>query len=257
MQRRKIKLTVRYDGYDYHGWQTQPGKRTIQAELSRAVSELVGRVVTVHAASRTDAGVSALGQSAVFDVISPIPTENFKQAINDRLPDHIVVASAEQAPKHFDVMGDVSSKLYRYAICNGPDRPVLDIRHCWHIPKKLDAAAMDKAACLFVGRKDFKSFAAAKDKRENSVRTIFSCSVRSSYEGQTRYAIRDTQYVYVDVEGDGFLYNMVRNIVGTLVDVGAGRTAPEKMTDILNAKTRTAAGLIAPAQGLCLMWVKY
>ena len=246
MQRRKVKLTVQYDGFDYHGWQIQPGKRTVQGELSQAVSNLVGHKITVHAASRTDAGVSALGQSAVFEVISPIPTENFKDAINDRLPADIVVTSAEQATRDFDVMGDVTSKLYRYTICTAPDRPVLEVRHCWHIPGKLDVPAMDKAAKLLIGKRDFKSFAAAKDTRESSVRTVFCCDVTN--EGE---------WVYVDVVGDAFLYNMVRNIVGTLVEVGIGRWRPEKLEEILDAKDRTAAGPIAPAAGLCLMWVKY
>lgn len=246
MQRRKVKLTVRYDGFDYHGWQIQPGKRTVQGELSQAVSKLVGHKITVHAASRTDAGVSALGQSAVFEVISPIPTENFKDAINDRLPADIVVTSAEQATRGFDVMGDVTSKLYRYTICTAPDRPVLQVRYCWHIPRKLDVPAMGKAAKLLIGKKDFKSFAAAKDTRESSVRTVFCCDVTN-----------ESEWVYVDVEGDAFLYNMVRNIVGTLVEVGTGRWRPEKVEEILDAKDRTAAGPIAPAAGLCLMWVKY
>ncbi len=273
MQRRKIKLTVQYDGFDYRGWQIQPGKRTIQGELSHAVSELVGHKITVHAASRTDAGVSALGQSAVFEIISPIPTENFKDAINDRLPPDIVVTSAEPASKDFDVMGDVTSKLYRYTIYTGKPRPVFDIRHCWHIPKRLDVAAMDRAASLLVGTHDFKSFAAAKDKRDSTIRTIFSCSVITSpaipvkagiqtsceqpTSDTTQYAIRNTQYVYIDIEGNAFLYNMVRNIVGTLVEVGLGRMNPEKITEILAAKDRTAAGPIAPPQGLCLIWVKY
>ena len=246
MQRRKIRLIVQYDGSGYSGWQVQPGKRTIQGELSDAVSALAGRKITVHGASRTDAGVSALGQSAVFEVISPIPTENFKDAINDRLPDDIVVTSAAEATRDFDVMGGVTSKLYRYTICTAPGRPVFDIRHCWHIPKELDVAAMDRAAKLLVGEKDFKSFAAGKDTRESSVRTIFSCGVTA--EGK---------WVYIDVEGNAFLYNMVRNIVGMLVEVGLGRAASEKMAEILEAKDRTAAGPIAPPEGLCLMWVKY
>lgn len=246
MQRRKIKLTVQYDGYDYHGWQIQPGKRTIQGELSEAISNLVGHKIIIHAASRTDASVSALGQVAVFEVNSPIPIENFAGAINDRLPPEIVVTSAEPADKEFNVMGSVTSKLYRYTICTAPDRPVLNIRHCWHIPRELDVAAMDQAAKLLVGTHDFKSFAAAKDKRESSVRTIFSCGVTA-----------ESQSVYIDVEGDGFLYNMVRNIVGTLVEVGIGRMASERITEILDARDRTAAGPIAPPQGLCLMRVDY
>ena len=146
-------------------------------------------------------------------------------------------------------MGAVTSKLYRYTIFTGQVRPVLQIRHCWHLPTKLDTTAMAEAAKLLVGKKDFKSFASAADKRENTVRTIFRCDV-SNEEGEN-------DWIYVDVEGDGFLYNMVRNIVGTLVEVGAGRWNSERMNEILEAKDRTAAGQLAPAQGLCLMWIKY
>jgi tRNA pseudouridine38-40 synthase len=120
------------------------------------------------------------------------------------------------------------------------------LNQCWHIPRKLDKDAMDRAAQLLVGKKDFKSFASAADKRESSVRTIFRCNVTS-----------EDKWIYTDVEGDGFLYNMVRNIVGTLVEIGRGRWKPEKIKEILEAKDRTAAGQLAPPQGLCLMWIKY
>ena len=243
---RNIKLTVQYDGSRYHGWQIQPGKRTIQGELVEAVSNLVGVRVHVHGASRTDAGVSALGQVALFEVDSPIPTENFADAINDRLPREIVVTAAEQVRPGFDLLGEVKSKLYRYTIYTGRYRPVLRLNQCWHVHKKLDVAAMNQAAQLLVGQKDFKSFASAADRRESSIRTIFRCEV--SAEGK---------WVYLEVEGDGFLYNMVRNIVGTLVDVGVGRWQPQKVTRILEAKDRTAAGRLAPPEGLCLMWIKY
>ena len=243
---RKIKLTIQYDGSRYSGWQIQPGKRTIQGELVEALSNLVGVRTYVHGASRTDAGVSALGQVGLFEVESPIPTENFAGAINDRLPPEIVVTSAEEAPQGFDLLGGVKSKLYRYTIYTGRYRPVLRLNQCWHIPKKLDAPAMNQAAQLLVGTKDFKSFATAADRRESSVRTIFRCDVTS-----------EDKWIYVNVEGDGFLYNMVRNIVGSLVEVGATRWKPEKMNEILEAASRTAAGPLAPAQGLCLMWIKY
>ncbi len=243
---RNIKLTVQYDGSRYHGWQIQPGKRTIQGELVEAVSNLVGVRTYVHGASRTDAGVSALGQVALFEIDSPIPTENFPKAINGWLPRDIVVTSAEEVPWGFDLMSGVKSKLYRYTIYMGRHRPVLRLNQCWHIPKKLDVEAMNQAAQLLVGKKDFKSFASAADRRENSVRTIFRCDVTA-----------EDKWIYVDVEGDGFLYNMVRNIVGTLVEVGRGRWNPEKINEILESKDRTAAGPLAPAQGLCLMWIKY
>ncbi len=246
MSERKIKLTIQYDGSGYSGWQVQPGKRTIQGELNRVVTDLLGRKTTVHGASRTDAGVSALGQSALITVDSPIPTENFARAISDRLPADIVITKAVEVGPKFDVIGDVTTKLYRYTFYTGRTRPVLDIRRCWHIPAKLDIAAMDKAAGLLIGRHDFKSFASAKDNRESSVREVFNCTVASN-----------DHWVYMDIEGDGFLYNMVRNIAGTLVDIGQNRYPSEKITEILEAKDRTAAGPIAPPQGLCLMWIKY
>lgn len=243
---RSIKLTVQYDGSKYHGWQAQPGKKTIQSELIEAVSNLVGIRTHVHGASRTDASVSALGQVCLFEVDSPIPTENFARAINGRLPRDIVVTAAEDAPPRFDLLSGVKSKLYRYTIYTGRHRPVLRLNQCWHVPRPLDAAAMNQAAQHLVGTKDFKSFATAKDKREMTVRTIFRCEVAA-----------EDNWIYVDVEGDGFLYNMVRNIVGTLVEVGVGRWKPERINEILEAMSRTAAGPLAPAQGLCLMWIKY
>lgn len=258
---RKIKLTVQYDGADYRGWQIQPGHRTIQGELADAVSGLVGRKITVHGASRTDAGVSALGQVAVFEIVNcPIPTENFQQAINDRLPADIVVTEAVDATRDFDVIGGAKSKLYRYTIYTGPTQPVLQVRHCWHVPAKLDVEAMKKAAQYLVGEHDFKSFASSKDNRETTVRTIFQCNVFSSLVIRHSSFVEDCRsddWLYVDVEGDGFLYNMVRNIVGSLVEVGIGRWPADKMKDVLEAKHRTAAGPIAPAQGLCLMRVNY
>jgi len=243
---RKIKLTIQYDGSRYSGWQIQPRKRTIQGELIEAISNLVGVRTHVHGASRTDAGVSALGQVGLFEIESPIPTENFAKAINGRLPREIVVTSAEEVSRDFDLLGSVKSKLYCYSIYTGRYRPVLRLNQCWHMPKKLDAGAMNQAAQLLVGKKDFKSFASAADRRESSVRTIFRSDVTA-----------EDKWIYVNVEGDGFLYNMVRNIVGTLVEIGIGRWKPEKIIEILEAKDRTAAGRLAPPQGLCLMWIRY
>jgi len=260
MAARKIRLTIQYDGADYHGWQIQPGRRTIQGQLSDAVTSLVGRKVTVHGASRTDAGVSALGQAGVFEIVNcPIPTENFKQAINDRLPDDIVITEAAEATRDFDVIGGAKSKLYRYTIYTGQNRPVLEVRHCWHIAAKLDVEAMQKAAKYLVGEHNFRSFASSKDNRETTVRTIFRCDVVSSCEELSQFAVRDTQYdwLHIDVEGDGFLYNMVRNITGSLVEVGIGRWPADKMKTVLEVCDRTAAGPIAPPQGLCLMSVNY
>jgi len=243
---RKVKLTISYDGSGYHGWQIQPGQKTIQGVLTEAVQSLIGCEVHLTGASRTDAGVSALGQVAVTEIDSPIPTENLAKAITQRLPDDIAIAEAVEVPREFDVIGEVKNKLYRYTINTGKTRPVLEIKHCWHLPKDLNIAAMNEAAKELVGKKDFKSFASAADNRENSVRTIFRCDVT-----------KEGDRVYIEVEGNGFLYNMVRNIAGTLVEVGLGRLRPLKIKQILEAKDRTAAGPIAPAEGLCLMWIKY
>jgi tRNA pseudouridine38-40 synthase len=264
MQPRKILLTIQYDGADYHGWQIQPGRRTVQGELSDAVTSLVGRKITVHGASRTDAGVSALGQVGLFEVLNcSIPTENFLKAINDRLPDDIAVTEVSEASSDFDLVGAVTSKLYRYTIYTGEFRPVLDIRHCWHISEKLNVGAMNTAAQYLIGEHDFKSFASAKDNRDSSVRTIFRCDINiipvQAGIQNTQNAEHRTQneWLYIDIEGDGFLYNMVRNIVGSLVEMGIGRWQPEKMKRSLEACDRTAAGPIAPPQGLCLMWIRY
>jgi tRNA pseudouridine38-40 synthase len=250
MALRNIKLTIAYDGSDYHGWQIQPGFTTIQGVLTEALRSLLGPRARVCGASRTDAGVSALGQVGLIQVDSPIPTENFARAITDRLPESMAVVKAEDVPMGFDVIGDVKSKLYRYTIFCGPVRPVLHVRHCWHVSADLEVRAMNEAAGWLVGRKDFKSFAAAADCRQDSVRTVFRCEV-------TEAPAEEGRWIYVEAEGDGFLYNMVRNIVGTLVEVGVGRWPPQKVPAILEARDRTAAGPIAPPNGLCLMWIKY
>lgn len=243
---RNIKLSIQYDGSRYHGWQSQPDRPTIQAELAGAIARLTGKQVIVNGASRTDAGVSALGQVANIKIDTPIPTENLAKALTEILPDDIAISEAADVPDEFDAISSAKSKLYRYTIYTGSVRPVLDVRHCWHISAKLDAGSMDKTTQLFVGTKDFKSFASAADRRQSSVRTVTLCDLKANGE-----------WIYIDVEADGFLYNMVRNIVGTIVEVGRGRWAPEKIAEILEARNRTAAGPIAPAAGLCLMRIDY
>ena len=243
---RNILLTVSYDGFDYSGWAVQPGFKTIQQSLNDAASSLIGSKITVHGSSRTDAGVHALGQRALLQVDCPIPTANFQKALNDRLPSDIAVTDVCEMEMGFDVIGDVKTKLYRYTIYTGQIRLVNQIRYCWHYPAVFDIAAMTKAANSFVGEKDFKSFASAGDNRQSSVRTIFRCEVK-----------QDGDWINIDVEGSGFLYNMVRNIVGTLTDVGRGRIAADKISAILEAKDRTVAGAIAPPEGLCLIKIDY
>jgi tRNA pseudouridine38-40 synthase len=246
MALRNIKLTIHYDGARYHGWASQPGKPTIQAALQEALERLLCDSVAVNGSSRTDAGVSALGQVANVKVDSPVPVQNFAKALNQLLPPDIAIAEAAEVDISFDAISDTKSKLYRYSIYTGPVRPVLTVNHCWHWPGSLDVEAMSAAAAVLVGKHDFKSFASAADKRASSVRTVLRCDVR-----------RESQYIYFETEADGFLYNMVRNIVGTLVEVGRGRWKAEDVKRILAARDRKEAGPIAPASGLCLMWIKY
>ena len=243
---RNLKITISYDGLTYSGWQTQPGKNTIQGELEKTVGEFLGFYTKVNGASRTDAGVSALGQVANFVVDSPVPTENFVKALNHRLPRDIRVLDVEEVSIDFDSSSSAKFKQYRYKIFTGKNPDALQIRNCWHRPGTLDTAAMDQAAKLLIGQHDFKSFAAAADTRDNTVRNIMDCRVWS-----------ENNLVWFEIQADRFLYNMVRNIVGTLVEVGRGRWKPEKIKEILEAKTRTAAGPTAPPEGLFLMWIKY
>lgn len=243
---RNIKLTIQYDGSDYHGWQIQPGLATVQGEVAAAIGKLVGFDVQVNGASRTDAGVSALGQVANIRIDSPIPTGNLAKAITQKLAGEISISEAVEVDEDFDAIRSVKSKLYRYTIFVGENRPVLQIRHCWYRRGGLDIEKMKVAGGKLLGKNDFKSFACAADNRQSSVRTITQYDVRS--EGD---------WIYFDVAADGFLYNMVRNIVGTLVEIGRGRWDVEKMDEILAAKDRNAAGPIAPASGLCLMWIEY
>jgi len=246
MTARNIKLVLSYDGVNYSGWQAQPSKRTIAGELQKAIGELTGIAVKINGSSRTDAGVSALGQVVNFVIDSPVPTDNFVKALNHRLPRDIKVLGANEVPLDFDASSSAKSKLYRYKIFTGKTANALQNRNCWHRACELDAAAMNEAAKILVGKHDFKSFAAAADKRESSVRTVSRCEVW-----------REENWIYIDIEAERFLYNMVRNIVGTLVEIGRGRWKPEKMKSILAAKNRTAGGPTAPPEGLCLMRIDY
>ena len=245
MSERNIKLVIHYDGTNYHGWASQPETATVQGTIEGAIGKLTGQTVKVNGSSRTDAGVHALGQVANFQIDSPVPTENFAKALNNLLPADIAIAGTCQMPDDFDAISDTVEKRYDYLINTGPIRPVL-VRNQWHRPGKLDIETMQQAAQQLVGKKDFKSFASAADQRESSVRTITLCQVEQAED-----------IIKISVAADGFLYNMVRNIVGTLVEVGRGRWLPEYMNEILAAKDRNAAAPIAPACGLCLMEIFY
>jgi tRNA pseudouridine38-40 synthase len=245
MSIRNIKLVIHYDGTNYHGWASQPETATVQGTIEEVIEKLTGQPVKVYGSSRTDAGVHALGQVANFRINSPVPTENFSNALNNLLPQDITISDVCEMPEDFDAISDTVEKRYDYLINTTPIRPVL-ARNQWHRPGQLDIGKMHQAAQKFVGKKDFKSFASAADQRESSVRTITLCQVEQ--EGDA---------IKISVAADGFLYNMVRNIVGTLVEVGRGRWEPDMIDTILEAKDRSAAGPIAPASGLCLMEIFY
>lgn len=247
MNSRNIKLTIAYAGYNYHGWQFQPDYPTIQEEVEKAIKLLTRQDIKLNAASRTDAGVSALGQVVNFVLEDcPVPIEKFPKALNVFLPDQISIVEAQEVGLEFNARFDSLCKEYQYVIFTGKSKPVLDINHCWHFTYKLDIEAMQKAASLVVGTKDFKCFSSAGDHREETTRTIIRCAVEQKGDWFT-----------VTVEGNSFLYNMVRNIVGTIVDIGRGKWPAEYMTEIIASKQRKFAGILAPAQGLCLNWIKY
>jgi tRNA pseudouridine38-40 synthase len=247
---RKIKLVIAYDGTEYHGWQIQPGFRTVQSALCEAATALLRYPTRVVGASRTDAGVHAMGQVGLIKTMNPIAAEHLGLGINEFLPRDIAVLSAQEVPPEFDLVGDVLRKAYRYTIYTGRIRPVRRIRFCWHYASRLDVSAMQAAARLFIGPHDFRSFAAALEPGENTVRSLLRFDVMAGGEG-------DLDTITVDLEGDGFLHHMARILVGTLVDVGRGHWKPEEMAEILNARDRQAAGHLAPAAGLCLEWIRY
>jgi tRNA pseudouridine38-40 synthase len=244
---RNIKLTLSYDGTDFNGWQTQPGFRTVQETLEQAIASLTGEArVRVNASGRTDTGVHAIGQVVNFYSNTQHPLDVLVRAVNAHLPPDVVVREAADVPESFDACRDAKRKLYRYLIHDGPV-PDLFLRR-YYCPSKhrLDVAAMRRAAEPLKGRHDFHSFETDWPNRLSSVRTITHLAVN-----------RFGNYIWLDVEADGFLYNMVRAIAGTLINVGRGYWPEEHVAEILHAEDRTQAGPTAPAQGLFLMRVTY
>ena len=244
---RNIKLTLSYDGSDFNGWQTQPGFRTVQETLEKAIAKLTGEErIHVNASGRTDAGVHAVGQVANFFSTTRHAPEVLVRAINAHLPADVVVRAAADAPEAFDANRDAKRKLYRYVIHDGPVPDVFLRRYYCQSKHRLDAAAMRRAAEPLKGRHDFHSFETDWPNRMSSVRTIAHLSVN-----------RAGDWIWLDVEADGFLYNMVRAIAGTLMNVGRGYWPPSKVAEILNAEDRRQAGPTAPARGLFLIRVTY
>ncbi|MBS3734582.1 MAG: tRNA pseudouridine(38-40) synthase TruA [Phycisphaerae bacterium] len=246
--RRNIKLVVAYDGRRYHGWQRQePRLATVQQSVEDAAGRVVGHPVTIYGAGRTDAGVHAAGQVANFYTSNrTIPLEGLRRAINAKLPGDIVIRSAADAANGFHASRSAVGKTYRYRIRVAPLRDVMAAGQVYHYFRTLDVPAMRDAAGRLVGTHDFVGFAASAEERRTSVRTIRRCEI-----GQT------DEEVHITVEGDGFLYNMVRIIAGTLVEVGRGRWTPERIDRILATCNRRDAGPTAPPDGLYLICVHY
>ena len=242
----RIKLTVAYDGTNYCGWQVQPNGVSIQSTLQKAIENLLGEKTDVTGASRTDSGVHALGQVAVFDTDKNIPDWKYALAINQRLPKDIVVQKSEEVPLDFHPRYTDVEKTYEYRILNRRTQLPKERLYSYFVPKKLNVDKMREAGVYLVGEHDFKSFCSQKTKVLSTVRTIYSLEL-----------IEEGDIVTLRVSGNGFLYNMVRIIAGTLIRVGGGELAPDEMPRILGKKDRTAAGPTAPAHGLTMMGIEY
>lgn len=243
---RRLKCVVAYDGTDFSGFQVQPDQVTVQGEIEAALQRITGEEIQIAGSGRTDAGVHARGQVIHFDTASHIPLEKWGFVLNNQLPDSIVIRSIEEAEPTFHARFDVQVKEYRYCIDNSPVADVFRHRYADHIRFPLDIRAMQKAARHLEGEHDFTSFCSAKTYVEDKVRTVYALTVE-----------RLGDEVWVICRGNGFLYNMVRIIVGTLVEVGQGKRQPDELADILAACDREKAGKTAPAKGLTMWEVVY
>ncbi|MFB3924349.1 MAG: tRNA pseudouridine(38-40) synthase TruA [Terriglobia bacterium] len=268
---RNITLTIAYDGTDFHGWQRQPELPTVQACMEAAVEKVTGAQASLCASGRTDAGVHALNQVANFKTECPIPCENLVKALNNILPAAIRVKKAREVDGDFHARYDARSKTYRYRILQTPICSPFLWRFVYHYPFPLDSRRMAEAARLLEGEHDFTSFAAAGEEvrsqkpedeggnPESRIRNSESPqreAVRAIHVSRLVIRARTSILIY-EVKGSGFLHHMVRNIVGTLLEVGQGRLAAGEIPRILSARDRTLAGPTAPAQGLCLVKVEY
>ena len=243
---KRIKLTIAYDGTNYCGWQVQPNGITIEEVLNKALSKLTGEDIAVIGASRTDSGVHAMGNVAVFDTNTTIPPDRIAVSLNQRLPEDIVIVHSEEVPADFHPRYCDCSKTYEYHIIN-TRTPIPTKRLTnYFVSYKLNIENMKKAASYLVGEHDFVSFCNVRTDVENTVRTITALDI-----------LTNGNEITIRITGNGFLYNMVRIIVGTLIRVGRGFYEPEKVKEILEAKDRKAAGVTAPAHGLMLMEIHY
>lgn len=244
---RNIKLTIEYDGKDFNGWQKQPNKLNIQGTIEKAIEQITGEQVELNASGRTDAGVHALGQVANFKTNSNLPIEKWPLALNANLKKSIVIKSAEEVDERFHSRLTCKRKTYRYVINNSKYGTAIYRNLETHIPQKLNIEKMKKAVKFFEGEHDFKAFKASGTSSKSSVRTIYNAEVIEAKNDR----------IYIELTGSGFLYNMVRIIAGTLVEVGLGKIDPEEIQNIIQSKDRSKAGKTLPPQGLYLLKVEY
>ncbi len=245
-QERNIKLTVAYDGTAYHGFQRQKNALGIQEIIETKLSRIFGHPLKTTGAGRTDTGVHAYGQTINFYTSGTIPVQNIPQAARSVLPPDIVITAAEEVAPAFHARRSAQSKVYLYHVLQTPVADPLRRNYSWHITQSLDVAKMNAAACLICGTHDFSAFRSANRSPAKPVKTIFAAGCRS------RLPLLEFYFW-----GDGFLYHMVRNLVGTLVDVGRGRLTTEQFAAVLASRDRRQAGMAAPPQGLYLQEVRY
>ena len=245
-----FKLTLAYDGTDFVGWQWQPGRRTVQEELEKAIERITQQKTRCVASGRTDAGVHALGQVVCFRSETKLDGPALCKALNAEIPEDMLVFEVSPAPEDFHAIRDALRKRYRYLIQDGRPRDIFDRQYVWHIKRRLDVQAMQQAAQSLVGKHDFVSFQTSGSSRLTTERTVLDVLVE-------RRQAELTDRVVIEVEADGFLYNMVRNIAGTLVEVGKGKQPITWPAEVLALRDRRLAGMTAPAQGLYLIGVEY
>lgn len=248
---RTICLRLAYEGTRYSGWQAQPGRQTVQGAVAEAIHRISGETVLPRGCSRTDAGVHAVSQIVSFATASDLPASVWVRAINAHLPSDVTVVAGCEAAPGFDPVRAAVRKRYRYRIHDAPWRPVLQRHLVWRWKSRLDVAAMQAAAPALIGTHDFTSFETTPSTRASRIRTVFSLDVARPSSPDDVLAGE----VWIDISGDGFLYNMVRIIAGSLVMVGCGKRRPEWLQEVVAARSRPAAGPTAPPQGLVLMAV--
>ncbi len=244
---RKIKLKIEYDGTNYHGWQIQKNAISVQETIEKSISKLLENKVGIVGCSRTDVGVHAYGQVAHFITDSSIPGDKFSYAINNLLPSDIVIKQSEEVSEDFHSRYSAKGKKYRYLIYNGAHASAIMRNRTYHVRPELDFKNMQKAAKYFVGEHDFAAFQATGGQVRSTVREIFSIELQK----------KEDNLISIEVSGNGFLYNMVRIIAGTLIYVGMGKIDADEIPLIIDSLDRTRAGKTAPAEGLYLMEIYY